>query len=392
MKIKFFAIALSCGLLLCSCSQKENKNQTAEEEYAVDVVKTASTSLTKSYPATLKGQEVSDIAAKVSGHIVKVYVQEGATVRKGQALFAIDPTQYQAAVQQAAAAVKVVQTSISTQKLTLENKKMLHDKQIISDYDYQLAQNQLATLEAQLSQAQAAYNAAKDQLSFCTVTSPANGVIGEIPLRVGALVGPSMPTPLTTVANTSTMFAYFSMSEKDLLEMSREHGSKDAAVKAFPQVQLKLVDGTLYDYSGTVQAISGVIQNATGSVQIRADFQNPQNILRSGGTATIVIPNQMSDALMVPQKATWAVQDKRFVYILDKDNVAHTTEITVLPEHDGTNYVVTSGLKEGDRIVIEGVAKLKDGTKIKPITAAQSADKQKKAQEHMAKKKMPGQD
>ncbi len=392
MKIKFFAIALSCGLLLCSCSQKENKNQTAEEEYAVDVVKTASTSLTKSYPATLKGQEVSDIAAKVSGHIVKVYVQEGATVRKGQALFAIDPTQYQAAVQQAAASVKVVQTSISTQKLTLENKKMLHDKQIISDYDYQLAQNQLATLEAQLSQAQAAYNAAKDQLSFCTVTSPANGVIGEIPLRVGALVGPSMPTPLTTVANTSTMFAYFSMSEKDLLEMSRQHGSKDAAVKAFPQVQLKLVDGTLYDYSGTVQAISGVIQNATGSVQIRADFQNPQNILRSGGTATIVIPNQMSDALMVPQKATWAVQDKRFVYILDKDNVAHTTEITVLPEHDGTNYVVTSGLKEGDRIVIEGVAKLKDGTKIKPITAAQSADKQKKAQEHMAKKKMPGQD
>lgn len=392
MKIKFFAIALSCGLLLCSCSQKENKNQTAEEEYAVDVVKTASTSLTKSYPATLKGQEVSDIAAKVSGHIVKVYVQEGATVRKGQALFAIDPTQYQAAVQQAAASVKVVQTSISTQKLTLENKKMLHDKQIISDYDYQLAQNQLATLEAQLSQAQAAYNAAKDQLSFCTVTSPANGVIGEIPLRVGALVGPSMPTPLTTVANTSTMFAYFSMSEKDLLEMSRQHGSKDAAVKAFPQVQLKLVDGTLYDYSGTVQAISGVIQNATGSVQIRADFQNPQNILRSGGTATIVIPNQMSDALMVPQKATWAVQDKRFVYILDKDNVAHTTEITVLPEHDGTNYVVTSGLKEGDRIVIEGVAKLKDGTKIKPITAAQSADKQKKAQEHMAQKKMPGQD
>lgn len=392
MKIKFFAIALSCGLLLCSCSQKENKNQTAEEEYAVDVVKTASTSLTKSYPATLKGQEVSDIAAKVSGHIVKVYVQEGATVRKGQALFAIDPTQYQAAVQQAAASVKVVQTSISTQKLTLENKKMLHDKQIISDYDYQLAQNQLATLEAQLSQAQAAYNAAKDQLSFCTVTSPANGVIGEIPLRVGALVGPSMPTPLTTVANTSTMFAYFSMSEKDLLEMSRQHGSKDAAVKAFPQVQLKLVDGTLYDYSGTVQAISGVIQNATGSVQIRADFQNPQNILRSGGTATIVIPNQMSDALMVPQKATWAVQDKRFVYILDKDNVAHTTEITVLPEHDGTNYVVTSGMKEGDRIVIEGVAKLKDGTKIKPITAAQSADKQKKAQEHMAKKKMPGQD
>ena len=392
MKIKFFAIALSCGLLLCSCSQKENKNQTAEEEYAVDVVKTASTSLTKSYPATLKGQEVSDIAAKVSGHIVKVYVQEGATVRKGQALFAIDPTQYQAAVQQAAAAVKVAQTSISTQKLTLENKKMLHDKQIISDYDYQLAQNQLATLEAQLSQAQAAYNAAKDQLSFCTVTSPANGVIGEIPFRVGSLVGPSLPTPLTTVANTSTMFAYFSMSEKDLLEMSRQHGSKDAAVKAFPQVQLKLVDGTLYDYSGTVKAISGVIQSATGSVQIRADFQNPQNILRSGGTATIVIPNQMSDALMVPQKATWAVQDKRFVYIVDKDNVARTTEITVLPEHDGSNYVVTSGLNEGDRIVIEGVAKLKDGTKIKPITAAQSAAKQKKAQEHMAKKKMPGQD
>lgn len=392
MNFKSFAIALSCGMLLCSCGQKGNNGKTAEEEYAVDVVRTASTSLTNSYPATLKGQEVTDIAAKVSGHIVKVYVQEGATVHKGQPLFAIDPTQYQAAVQQAAASVKVVQTSIATQKLTLENKKMLHDKQIIADYDYQLAQNQLATLEAQLAQAQAAYNAAKDQLSFCTVTSPANGVIGEIPLRVGSLVGPSLPTPLTTVASTGTMFAYFSMSEKDLLEMSRQHGSKDAAVKAFPNVQLKLVDGTIYDYPGTIQAISGVIQSATGSVQIRADFKNPQNILRSGGTATIIIPNQMSSALMVPQKATWAVQDKHFVYIVDKDNVARTTEITVLPEHDGTNYVVTSGLKEGDRIVIEGVAKLKDGTKIKPITAAQSAAKQKKAQEHMAKKKMPGQD
>lgn len=391
MNIKSVLFAMSCGLLLCGCNQQKGA-QASDPEYAVEEVKASEANLTTSYPATLKGQEVTDIAAKVSGHIVKVYVKEGATVHKGQALFAIDPTQYQAAMKQAEAAVKVAQTSIATQKLTLENKKMLHDKQIISDYDYQLAQNQLATLEAQLMQAQAAYTSARDQLSFCTVTSPANGVIGEIPFRVGSLVGPSLPTPLTTVANTSTMYAYFSMTEKQLLSMSREHGSKDAAAKSFPDVQLKLVDGTIYDYPGTVEAISGVIQATTGSVQIRADFKNPQNILRSGGTATIIIPSHVKDAILVPQKATWAVQDKHFVYLLDKDNVANTMEITILPEHDGTNFVVTSGLKVGDRIVTEGVAKLKNGTKIVPITPAQSAAKQKKAQQHMAEKKMPGQE
>lgn len=392
MKFKSVIIAMGCTLLLSSCGQKKEGGQEAAPEFAVETVKTTEANLTNSYPATLKGQEVSEISAKVSGHIVKVYVKEGASVRRGQPLFAIDPVQYQNAVKQAEAAVKVAQTGIATQKLTLENKKMLHDKQIISDYDYQLAQNQLATLEAQLLQAQAALSSARDQLSFCTVTSPADGVIGEIPFRVGSLVGPSLPTPLTTVANTSTMFAYFSMTEKQLLSLSREHGSKDAAAQAFPNVQLKLADGSIYDYQGSIQAISGIIQANTGSVQIRADFKNPQNILRSGGTATVVIPTHVSNAIAVSQKATWAVQDKHFVYVLDKDNVANTTEITVMPEHDGTSFIVTSGLKAGDRIVTEGVAKLNNGTKITPITPAQSAAKQKKAQQHMAEKKMPGQD
>lgn len=389
MKTRLAIIAVAGGMIFASCSKKQQDVKLGDDEFAVETVKSSSADLQTTYSATMKGEEVSEIRAKVSGHITKVYVKEGATVHKGQPLFAIDDVQYASGVKQAQAAVNVIKTNLATQRLALENKKMLHDKQIISDFDYQMAQNNLAALEAQLGQAEAALTSAKDQLGFCTVTSPANGVVGEIPYRVGSLVGPSTMQALTTVASTSTMYAYFSMTEKQLLSMTREYGTKDAAVKAFPAVTLKLTDGSVYEHEGHIEAISGVVDANTGSVQIRADFKNPQSILRSGGTATIVIPTHVDNAIIIPQAATYKIQEKTFCYTVDKDNMIHNTEIQVLQQENGKDFVVTSGLSVGDRIMVEGLSKVKDGQKIIPITREQSAKKLDKAKKHMEEKKMP---
>lgn len=389
MRTKTYLFALCCGLALTSCNKQNKDIKLGDDEFAVETVQSSTADMQTTYSAALKGEEVSEIRPKVSGHITKVYIKEGATVHKGQPLFAIDDVQYAAAVKQAQAAVNVLKTNIATQRLALDNKKMLHDKQIISDFDFQMAQNNLAALEAQMSQAEAALSAARDQLSFCTVTSPANGVVGEIPYRVGSLVGPSTMQALTTVASTGTMYAYFSMSEKQLLTMTREHGSKDAAAKAFPSLKLKLTDGSIYEQEGHIEAISGVVDAATGSVQIRADFKNPNNILRSGGSATVIIPTHVENAIVIPQSATYKIQEKTFCYVVDKDNAIHNTEIKVMQQENATDFVVTEGLQVGDRIMVEGVSKVKDGQKIIPITREQSAAKLEKAKKHMEDKKMP---
>lgn len=358
-------------------------------DFAVITVTTTEADLNTSYPATIKGQQDIEIRPKIAGHITRLLVDEGAFVRKGQTLFEIDRTQYAASVKAAEAQINVVKSQIATQELTLANKKMLLEKAIISKYDYDMAANTLESLKAQLSAAKAQLINAKDQLSFCTIVSPADGVIGEIPYRVGSLVSASTMEPLTTVSNISKMYVYFSMTEKQLLGLSRETGGVKEAIAKMPIVRLMLADGTEYSQPGTISAISGVIDQATGSVQMRADFDNAGRILRSGGTGSILIPTHATDAILVPQKATYEIQDKKFVYTVGKDNKVKSTEITVLQQNDGKNYVVTSGLKAGDRIVVEGINKLKNEMEIHPITPAESKAKQVKAQQHMKDGKLP---
>lgn len=385
-KIAYLTLVLA---LATACGDKKSGMPGSSNDFAVVTVKATDADLNTSYPATIKGQQDIEIRAKVSGHITRVLVDEGATVRKGQALFEIDRTQYAAAVKAAEAQINVVKSQIATQELTVANKKMLLDKAIISKYDYDMATNSLESLKAQLAAAKAQYLNAKDQLSFCTITSPSNGVVGEIPYRVGSLVSASTAEPLTTVSNIAKMYVYFSMTEKQLLGLSRESGGVNEAITKMPAVRLMLADGSEYGNPGVISAISGVIDQATGSVQIRADFDNAGHILRSGGTGSVLIPTHASNVIIIPQKATYEIQDKKFVYTVGKDNKAKSTEITVLPQNNGKDYVVTSGLKAGDRIVVEGINKLKNEMEINPITPAESQAKQTKAQQHMKDGKLP---
>lgn len=388
--MKKIALWVLTAVMLTSCGSKSNKMGEASNDFAVETIQTTTADLKTSYPATIKGMQDIEIRPKVSGYLVKLLVDEGATVRKGQPLFLIDSEQYRATVKAAKAQIRVCRASIATQKLTVDNKRMLFKQNIISSYDLKMAENTLASYEAQLAAAEAQLQSAQDNLRWCTVTSPADGVVGSIPYRVGSLVSGQSAEALTTVSNISKMYVYFSMTEKQLLALTREAGGVNAAIKKMPAVSLVLSDGTTYSQSGTISTVSGVIDPSTGSVQMRATFDNAQHILRSGGTGSILIPTHASDAIMVPQSATFDVQDKKFVYVVNADKTVATREITVLPQNNGQTYVVASGLRAGERIVIDGVNQLKNGQKINPITPAQLKANQAKEQKAMKDGKMPG--
>ena len=388
--MKKIALWVLTAVVLTSCGSKSKQMGEASNDFAVETVQATTADLKTSYPATIKGMQDIEIRPKVSGYLVKLLIDEGSTVRKGQPLFLIDSEQYRAAVKAAQAQVKVCKANIATQKLTVENKRMLFKQNIISNYDLQMAENTLTSYEAQLAAAQAQLQSARDNLSWCTVTSPADGVVGSIPYRVGSLVSAQSAEALTTVSNISKMYVYFSMTEKQLLALTREAGGINAAIKKMPAVSLVLSDGSTYSQSGTISTVSGVIDSSTGSVQMRATFDNAQHVLRSGGTGSILVPTHSNDAIMVPQSATFDVQDKKFVYVVNNDKSVATREITVLPQNDGQTYVVASGLRSGERIVVDGVNQLKNGQKINPITRAQLQANQKKEQQAMKDGKMPG--
>jgi membrane fusion protein (multidrug efflux system) len=305
----------------------------------------------------------------VQGFLTQINVKEGQTVNAGQVLFVVDNETYQAQVRQAQAAVNTAQQQVNTAKLTYENSQQLHANRVIGDYELQTSQNSYESAKAQLAQAQANLASAKEMLGFCFVKSPATGVVGTLPFKKGALVSGS--NVLTTVSNISSMDVYFSVTEKDVLAMSRS----GEGVSAFPTVKLQLNDGTIYPHEGKVTKMSGVIDAATGSVQIIATFANSEKLLKSGGAGNIIIPRINNGAIIIPQACVSEVQNKKFVYTVGKDNKVKYTEIKVDPQNDGNNYIVTEGLKVGDKYVTNGVTKLSDGMEIVPITPQRYQEK-----------------
>ncbi|MDO4986196.1 MAG: efflux RND transporter periplasmic adaptor subunit [Prevotella sp.] len=380
MKKKMFLVMTVASLILSSCGGGGGRPQFGDNEYPVKTVGTQSSETQTTYPATIKGVQDVQISPKVAGFITQVNVKEGQTVSAGQVLFVIDNVTYQAQVRQAQASVNTAKASLNTAKLSYENAQKLHENGVIGDFELQQATNQYEQAKATVAQAEALLASNKEMLSYCYVKSPAAGVVGTLPYKVGALV--STGNVLTTVSNNSSMEVYFSVTEKDALEMSKGEGGQNAAVSKFPPVKLKLADGTLYNLDGTVTKMSGVIDAATGSVQMIALFQNPQRVLKSGGSGAIVIPHSNSSAIIIPQSAVSEVQNKKFVFLLGADNKVKYSEITVAPQNDGNNYIVTEGLKIGDKYVTNGITKLADGMEIVPITPEryqQKIDEQAKA-------------
>ncbi len=380
MKIKSCLFVALAALALASCGKKSGGGlaDLQDNEFPVKTVGTSSADLQTTYPATIKGIQDVDVHPKISGFLTNVYVHEGQTVSAGQPMFTIDSETYRAAVNQCRAALNTARAQANTARLTYNNNKKLFDQHIIGQYELETAENSYATAQAQVVQAQAALASAEETLSWCVVRAPASGVVGSLPFKKGALVSAS--NTLTTVSDVSTVEVFFSMSEPDILGMSKNAGSVAGVLKEMPAVKLQLADGTIYNQPGKVVKMSGVIDASTGAYSLIAHFANPERLLKSGGAGQIVVPRVNNSAIIVPQEATVQVQDKIFVYIVGSDNKVKYTAIKVDPQDDGVSYIVTDGLHTGDRYVCKGITKLTDGELIKPITEQQYQEKIEKAE------------
>jgi membrane fusion protein (multidrug efflux system) len=378
MNKQSFLSILTASIIIVSCGKKDDKSAQPGgvpqvKEYKTLVLQPESATLYTDFPASIQGQQNIEIRPRVEGYIDKIYVDEGAVVKAGQPLFKISAPEYEQAVRTASASIKSAQAEVSTAKLAVNKVRPLVEKGIISKYELESAQYTYESAMASLAQANAAF-VAKVNLGYTTVTSPVNGVVGSIPFRLGSLVSSATAEPMTTVSSIGNVYAYFALNEKMLLNFTQENSGASLAqkIKKMPEVSLVLSDGTTYTEKGRIETVNGLINTETGTVNIRARFPNPKGIIRSGSSTTVRIPNVVKDGIIVPQSATFELQDKLFVVTVGKDGKTKSTNISILDNNAGNYYVVTEGVKAGDQIVLEGVATLKDGTEIK--TQNQSAE------------------
>lgn len=368
-----FLTAIVGLAVLTSCGKKQQQ-QMPSAVYKTVKVSTQTIQLDTEYSATIRGRQDIDVYPQVGGTLQKLCVTEGQTVKKGQTLFIIDQVPFQAALNTAEAALKAAEAQQATAELNYNSRKQLFDERVVSEFDMQTAHNALLSAKAAVAQAKAQVVNARNSLSYTVVKSPSDGVVGTLPYRQGALVGSSMPKPLTTVSDNTQMYVYFSLNESELLKLAREYGSIDSAIVNMPPVRLLLVDGSEYEEVGKVESVSGVVDRSTGSVQLRAVFNNPNKLLHSGSTGNVIIPATFENVIVVPAAATVQTQDKFKVFIVDENGIAHSQLITINEKDGGNEFIVTSGLKGGEEIVAEGAGMVKEGQDVKKLNQNQPAE------------------
>lgn len=362
-QIKLFCGAFALAFITFSCDNKQGTMEQVVQTYPTSVVQKETTELTSVYPTTIRGKEDIEIRPRIDGFIESILVDEGSKVKKGQVLFKINSPQAEQALTSAEATLKSAEAQVNTAKVNVNRIRPLAEKGIVGAVQLETAEDSYQSAQAGLAQAEAALKNAKATMSWTNVTSPVDGLIGSIPLRLGSLVNSA--NVLTTVANTSNVYAYFSLNEKELSVFLEGLEGKTQAekIKNTPPVTLILADGSTYDYKGKIETITGSVNITTGSASFRAEFPNEGGQLRSGTSGKVSIPKQMEDVFLIPQKATLAQQNKVLVFKHQGDSVVQKV-ITVLSTPDGKSYAVTSGLENGDRIVVDGIATLNHGKKI----------------------------
>lgn len=353
--------ALVCLTLLCSCGSPRQED--ANTTYKTLTVAQSDRTLKSDYTATLRGRQNVEIRPQVSGMITDIRINEGDAVRKGQTLFIIDQVPYKAALETAVANVRSAEAKLGTAKLTADSKAELYKEQVVSEFDLQTSRNVLAEAEAALALAKAQEVNARNNLSYTEVKSPVDGVASMIPYRVGALVSSSIAEPLVTVSDDSEIYAYFSMAENKILDLIQQYGSAGQVMKDMAEVELTLSNGKTYQHKGRIDAMSGTVDEGTGAISLRAVFSNPEQLLRNGGSGKVVIPAVKKDCIVVPQAATYELQNRVFVYKV-VDGKAKSAPVEVFKLNNGTEYIVESGLVPGDVIVAEGAGLVREGTVI----------------------------
>lgn len=365
------AIFIAVPIILSSCNTNPTQAVATEkpQEYPVITIRPESAVLHIDYPARLEGRQNIEIRPKVDGFIDKIYIEEGAVVRRGQLLFSIHAPQYEQEVKTATAAIKSAEAEVNLARMQVEKTRPLEKEGIISSYELKSAEYTLHAREAALAQTKASLANAKNNVGYTRITSPVDGVIGLIPYKTGSLVSSTSPQALTTVSDIGEMIAYFSWDEKQYLDFTYNHdGSKlGTKLKSIPPVQLILANKREYPLKGQIESVGGLINTSTGSIPVRASFQNPARLLRTGASGLVRIPTQLKEAILVPAKATFELQEKTFVYTVKKDGTIQSIEIQIQSTTPDGRYVVGKGLTGGEKVVTEGLPTLKDGMRIRPM-------------------------
>ncbi|WP_299497409.1 efflux RND transporter periplasmic adaptor subunit [Mucilaginibacter sp.] len=319
------------------------------------------------YPASILGIQNIEIRPKIDGYVENIYIDEGASVKRGQLLFRINAPQYEQNVTTAQANIKIAVADVNAAQMQVDKVRPIVEKDIVSPYELKAAQYTLESKQAALAQAKAALNNAKINLSYTTIYSPADGVIGVLPYKIGSLITSTTINPLTTVSNIESIYAYFSVNEKQNLDffLAAKGNTMQEKLKTLPPVILVLANGSQLAAKGRIETASGLINAQTGAINLRATFKNPGGLVRSGSSAIVRIPTTIDTAILIPQKSTYQIQGKIFVYVVGASNKVKSQEL-VISANTGQFYVISRGLKAGQQIVVDGIASLREDLQIKP--------------------------
>lgn len=358
-------IILTIGLLTLAACNKSPVTQNPPQaipELTVMRLPVRDVSIPHGYVCDIHAVQYVEVHARVQGYLEEIYVDEGEFVKKGQPLFRISSNEYKEMVTKAEANLQRAIAEAKTKSLEVDRIKLMVDKKIISSTELEVAKAKKQAAESGIEEAKSVLQNAKINLNYTYIRAPFDGFIDRIPFKIGSLINSG--TLLTSVSNIDEVFSYFRVSEADYLQfLNKELNGGDLRKQTY-KVSMVLADGSVYPYQGKIETMEGDFDRHTGTIAFRARFPNPDKLLKHGSSGKIVMHKRFEDAVLVPQKSTFAIQDKNYVFILDHKNIARARSFHAVDQYD--SYFIAGDLKEGDRIVLEGIQQLKDGVAVKP--------------------------
>lgn len=361
-KVQAWACLLFISILVSACSSKANKDENKDEKFQVTSPVLSDTTYTKEYVAEIQSVQNVEIRTRIKGIIEKVHVDEGQAVRKGQTLFTISSRGYQQELLKAKAVKKTALTELKSAEIELENAQKLLDKKIIGKPEYDLALAKVETLKAKIEEAQSDEAQANLNLSYAEIKAPFDGIINRIPHKTGSLI--EEETLLTTLSNNREVYVYFNVSEKDYLDYASSKGEGNSK-----EVSLVLANGAMYNYNGIIETTESEFDKSTGNIAFRAKFPNPENLLKHGGSGKVLVKTELKNAILIPQKSTFEIQGNIYVFVVNADSTVQQRQIKPTARLSQL-YVIEPALQTSDRIIYEGIQKVKDGDKVQTETVS----------------------